>query len=89
MAIDRMYCFAYGDNPKTIEGKQAVFITACDDEVEAATPHISGMMKECVAYLNMKWAGEIAVKAGKKGEAAKNTRALDQARRLGAKVASL
>ena len=87
-AIDRMYSFAFGDNPGVIEGKQAVFITACADEIEVATPHLLGMVKECVAYLKMKLAGEIAVKAWKKVEAAQNTVALKKARQLGARIAS-
>ena len=88
-AIDRMYCFAFGNNPKKIEGKKAVLITACADEVELATPYLFGMMKESTSFLKMEWAGEIAVKAWKKGEAAQNKQALQKARKLGVKVASL
>jgi len=86
-AMDRMYCFAYGDNPKIIEGKRVALISTFADTTEAATPHLLGMYRDATDFIKMKWVGEVLVQAGAKGEAAKNSAALDKARQLGARVA--
>jgi len=85
-AIDRWYCLAYGDNPEIIQGKKMVLITACADPPKIAAPYLFGMIQEARKFLQMKWAGEIAVQAGAKGEVAKKPGALARARKLGARV---
>ena len=86
-AIDRFYCLAYGANPGIIKGKKMVMITACADPVKLATPFLRGMLRESCKFLQMKWAGEIAVQAGPKAEVKKKRRQLGKARALGAKLA--
>lgn len=86
-AIDRMYAFDYGDNRKRVEGKRAVLISAFFDEPAEATPFLVGMVRSAVSYLNMELAGEVLVRAGKKGEVRSNPEALAEARELGERVA--
>lgn len=87
-AVDRMYCFAFGDNPQRLPGKRFVLISTFGDKAEVATPHLVGMFKDATAYMQMKWAGDVLVTAGAKGEAAQNAAALEQSRQLGEKVAA-
>lgn len=84
--IDRWYCLAYGDKPEIIKGKKMVLITASADSVKIATPYLFGMLREACRFLQMKWAGEIAVQAGPKGEVAKKRGVLKKARNLGARL---
>ncbi|HUT53271.1 MAG TPA: flavodoxin family protein [bacterium] len=86
-ALDRMFALCWGDNPKKIEGKKAVLITASEDETEKATPHVAGMMRESFAYMKLTPAGELFIRAYKKGEVAKDKEAVKKARELGKKVA--
>ena len=88
-ATDRMYCLAFGDNPKRLEGKRVALISTFGDTAEAATPHLMGMYKDATGFIKMKWMGEVLVTAGAKGEASKNTAALEQARQLGVRVAAV
>jgi len=87
-AIDRFYSLCYGDNPKVIKGKKMVLITASADPPKIAAPYLYGMLKESCKFLKMKWAGDIAVQAGPKGEVAEKKPELEKARALGAKIAA-
>jgi multimeric flavodoxin WrbA len=87
LALDRMFALCWGGNPKKIAGKKAVLVTASEDEPDKATPHVVGMMRESFAYLKLEPAGELFIRAYKKGEAAKNKAAMKQARELGRKLA--
>lgn len=84
--IDRLYAFDYGENRKSVEGKQAVLIGAFFDEAEEATPYMLGMLRASMAYLKVGIAGEIMVRAGKKGEVKSMPKELDRARELGHKL---
>jgi len=86
--IDRFYSLCYGEHPRVIKGKKMVLITACADDVKIATPYLYGMLRESFKFLQMEWAGDIAVQAGLKGEVAGKPRELAKARALGAKVAA-
>ncbi len=86
-AIDRWYCLCYGEQPKLLKGKKMVLLTTCADEPKVATPYLRGMLKQAIGFLQMEWAGEIAVQAGPKGEVAKKPAELARARALGIKAA--
>jgi len=87
MAIDRFYCLAYGDQPQLIKGKSLVLLATCADAPRIATPFLRGMLRESAKFLQMKWAGELSVQAGPKGEIARKPAELARAKALGAKVA--
>jgi multimeric flavodoxin WrbA len=86
LALDRMFCLCFGKNPEKIKGKKVVLITASEDEPAKATPHLAGMMHESFAYMGLVPAGELFVRAYKKGEVKKDEASLKRARELGAKM---
>lgn len=85
--IDRWYNLCFGPNPKKIKGKKFALVSAFGDTPADATPFLKGMLKKSVAYLGLKWSGEVLTQALKKGEVKKNPAALKKAERLGAKLA--
>ena len=89
LALDRMFPFCHPDNglPEKIKGKKFFLITASEDDPTKATPHVVGMLKESMNYLEIAWAGELLVQAGKKGEVKKNDQALKEAREMGERAA--
>jgi len=88
LALDRMFCLCHGPSRMAVRGKKAVIITASEDLPRKATPHLLGMFRESLAYLDLELAGELTVRAYTKGEVAKNPAALKKAHGLGARVSS-
>lgn len=84
--IDRWYAFL-GGKAGSLSGKKLALICAMGDDNPATARHIEGMFGDILAYLRMEYAGQLAVTASGKGEAAQNAAALAEAKGLGMHLA--
>lgn len=88
LCMDRWYGMLDKDYSSPLAGKSAAVVTCCQDpNTKPMTDPIIHTFRESFKFLDMALVGFVAVTADKKGDAAKNKKALAEAAELGRKLA--